>query len=179
MTDKQQRFVEEYLIDLNGTQAAIRAGYSEKTAPEQASRLLRNVKVASAIKEAKTARSERTQVAQDNVVCELARIAFSDLRKMMTSGGALLDPQDWDDDTAAAIASVEVVTTYTGETDENGNKVPEYTKKIKTWDKNSALEKLCKHLGMFTEKVDVTQTIISAKPLTPEEWAAQHADGAA
>lgn len=68
LTDKQQRFVAEYLIDLNATQAAIRAGYSEKTAQEQGSRLLSNVMVAAAIQAAKDARSERTQVDADYVL---------------------------------------------------------------------------------------------------------------
>lgn len=68
LTDKQQRFVAEYLIDLNATQAAIRAGYSEKTAPAQASRLLINVNVAAAIQAAIKQRSERTQVDADYVL---------------------------------------------------------------------------------------------------------------
>lgn len=68
LTDKQARFVEEYLVDLNATQAAIRAGYSEGTAQEQGSRLLCNVMVAKAVSEAKAARSERTQITQDDVL---------------------------------------------------------------------------------------------------------------
>lgn len=155
LTEKQQRFVEEYLIDLNATQAAIRAGYSQDSASETGYENLRKPQIANAIAEAKSARSERTQITQDRVLREIARLGFSDLRKTMTDDGALLSPHDWDDDTAAAIAAIEVVTTYTGETDENGNKVPEYTKKIKTWDKNSALEKLAKHLGIYApEKHD-------------------------
>ena len=67
-THKQQCFVEEYLIDLNATQVAIRAGYSEKTANEQGSRLLANVSVAAAIEEAMAERSERTKVTQDYVL---------------------------------------------------------------------------------------------------------------
>lgn len=68
LTDKQQRFVAEYLIDLNATQAAIRAGYSEKTANEQGNRLLANVSVAPAIQAAIKKRSERTQVDADYVL---------------------------------------------------------------------------------------------------------------
>lgn len=71
LTDKQQRFVDEYLIDLNATQAAIRAGYSPKTANEQGARLLANVSVAVAVKEGKKAREERTEVTQDWVVHEM------------------------------------------------------------------------------------------------------------
>jgi phage terminase small subunit len=154
LTDKQQRFVEEYLVDLNATQAAIRAGYSEKTAHVIGPENLGKPVIASAIAEAQTERSLRTQVTADMVVKELARIGFSDLRNVLTSKGALIDIQDWDDDTAAAISSVEVVTTHKGDADENGQKIPEYVHKLKVWDKNSALEKLGKHLGMFKDRVE-------------------------
>ena len=106
LTPKQSTFVAEYLVDLNATQAAIRAGYSEKTANEQGSRLLANVKITDAIADAMANRAERTEITQDRVLRELARLGFSDLRKTMTQGGALLDPQDWDDDTAASIAAI-------------------------------------------------------------------------
>lgn len=68
LTAKQQTFVEEYLVDLNATQAAIRAGYSEKTANEQGARLLANVSVAAEIKSGMLKRSERTEVTQDYVL---------------------------------------------------------------------------------------------------------------
>ena len=76
LTAKQQRFVEEYLIDLNATQAAIRAGYSPKTANEQGARLLANASVQEAIAKAMAERSRRTGISQDRVIQELARIAF-------------------------------------------------------------------------------------------------------
>ena len=75
LTPKQARFVEEYLVDLNATQAAIRAGYSAKTAEVQGSRLLGNVKVAAAIREAQEARSERTGITQDEVIQGLKKEA--------------------------------------------------------------------------------------------------------
>lgn len=68
ITPKQQRFAEEYLIDLNATQAALRAGYSEATAPEQASRLLKNVNVRAMIDERMAARSQRTEITADYVL---------------------------------------------------------------------------------------------------------------
>lgn len=151
LSAKQARFVEEYLIDLNATQAAIRAGYSARTATEQASRLLSNVKVATAIQTAQAARSARTGITQDRVLAELAKIGFSDLRKVLTANGGLLSPQDWDDETAGAISSLEVVVRHDGETDEDGKKIPEHVHKIKAWDKLSALEKIGKHLGMFKD----------------------------
>jgi phage terminase small subunit len=80
LTSRQSRFVEEYLIDLNGKQAAVRAGYSAKSAEVQASRLLRNTAVQAALGEAMQARSQRTEVTADRVVAELAKLAFADMR---------------------------------------------------------------------------------------------------
>lgn len=75
LTPKQARFVQEYLIDLNATQAAVRAGYSERTACEQGSRLLANVKVQAALQAAMQARQARTEVTQDYVIGKLVEIA--------------------------------------------------------------------------------------------------------
>lgn len=82
LTPKQQRFVDEYLIDLNGTQAAIRAGYSASTAAEQAYDLLRKPQIVDSIAVARKAQQERTQITADKVVTELALIAFADAREL-------------------------------------------------------------------------------------------------
>lgn len=156
LSAKQARFVEEYLLDLNATQAAIRAGYSAKTAASVGFENLRKPNIAAAIAAAQAARSKRTEITQDRVLAELAKIGFSDLRKVMTQGGALLDPQAWDDETAGAIGSIEVVT-RPGGFDEEGNREVEHVHKIKAWDKLSALEKIGKHLGMFTDRSDAGQ----------------------
>lgn len=149
LTAKQERFVAEYLIDLNATQAAIRAGYSEKTADKQGSQLLGKTSIKAAISEAQAKRSERTEITQDRVLAELAKIGFSDLRKVLTKTGNLAGPDDWDDETAGAIASMEIITRSGGVNGE-GEREVEHVAKIKTWDKLSALEKLGKHLGMFS-----------------------------
>lgn len=80
LTDKQARFCEEYLIDLNATQAAIRAGYSEKTANEQGARLLANVSVQEKIAELKAERAKRTEITQDSVIQELAAVARAEVK---------------------------------------------------------------------------------------------------
>lgn len=147
LSDKQQRFVEEYLIDLNVTRAAIRAGYSEKSAHTVGHETLKNPKVAQAISEAKAKLAEKAGVSAERVIKELTRLGFSDLRNVLDSNGNLSSPHEWDNDTAAAISSIEVVTN--GAKDADGNEKVEYTHKIKAWDKNQALEKLCKHLGLF------------------------------
>ena len=156
LTPKQARFVQEYLIDLNATQAAIRAGYSEDTARSQGQRLLTNVDIASAAEAALANREKRTEITADRVLKELARIGLSDLRNVFTEAGHLKHPGSWDDATAAAIASVKVVTRPSGGVDDDGNKEVEHIHEIKMWDKNSALEKIAKHLGMFVDRHEIT-----------------------
>ncbi|HYF55927.1 MAG TPA: terminase small subunit [Salinarimonas sp.] len=144
LTPKQARFVEEYLIDLNGTQAAIRAGYSPKTANEQAARLLANASVAAAVAEAQQARSERTQITQDRVLKEYARLAFSDMRNLMAwdaQGMSLKTSADLSEDVAACVAEVTQTVTKDGG-----------SMKLKVHDKKGALDSVAKHLGMFVER---------------------------
>ena len=157
LTAKQQRFVDEYLIDLNATQAAIRVGYSKKTADQQASRLLTNVKVREYLAQRQADRANRTEITQDKVLKELAKIGFSDIRKIVRWGEtqvrmvdgeddgpedmvpyhglALIDSAEVDDSTAAAIA--EVSQSRDG-------------LKVKLHDKKGALVDIGRHLGMFS-----------------------------
>lgn len=152
LNDKQRRFVDEYLIDLNATQAAIRAGYSEKTAYSIGQRLLKNVEIQNSIQESMKSRSNKTGITADRVLSEIARLAFADLRKVFDENGCLRPIHELPDEVAAAISSIEVVTT----------KIPgsdpvevEYTSKVKFWDKRGSLELLGKHLKLFTEKVEL------------------------
>ena len=150
MTPKQERFVQEYLIDLNATQAAIRAGYKEKTANEQGARLLTKVSIKQAVNVALEERAARIEITQDKVIKELARVAFADPRKIFIwgPGGVILrDSNDLTDDEAAAVSEVSETTT------ENGGTV-----KAKLLDKLKALELLGKHLGMFN-KLEVKNEI--------------------
>lgn len=171
---KEKRFVEEYLIDLDPKRAAIEAGYSQSTAASKAYQWVSNGKVKphvyEAIQAALKARAERTEITQDRVLQELAKVGFSDLRNVFTGMGGIIEPKDWDDETAGAISSVEVVRRQSGEYDEDGNPIPEHVHKIKVWDKVSALEKMGKHLGMFVDRVeDVTP--VENKVATAEETA--------
>src|ERR1700740_973734 len=153
LTPKQAQFVREYLTDLNATQAAMRAGYSARTAEVQGCRLLSNVKIAEAVQFAMEARSKRTEITADRVLEEFAKIGFADVRKIFTAGGALLSPADMDDATAATIASVEVVTRRLPGAEGEAADV-EYVHKVKAWDKVSALTHIGRHLGMFKDKVE-------------------------
>ncbi|MBS1003179.1 terminase small subunit [Acetobacter thailandicus] len=162
LNDKQLRFVAEYLIDLNATQSAIRAGYSEKTARSIGQRLLTNVDIQNAISEAQSVRSIRTQITQDRVLQEFAKIGFSDIRSLFTEAGNLKPLSDLEADAAAALSSVEVVTKNL-----NDGGV-EYVHKIKLWDKVGSLTQMGRHLGMFVDKTEL-RTVKKIEDMTDEE----------
>ena len=144
MSPRQRRFAAEYLIDLNGTQAAIRAGYKARSAAAQASRLLRRPDVAALLKDGMRDRSRRTGIEADQVLTELARIAFADLRSTAEWGPDGVVPRrssDLDDDAARAVAEVAETRSRSGA-----------TVKVKLFDKRAALESLAKHLGLYDER---------------------------
>jgi len=144
LTDKQENFIREYLVDLNATQAAIRAGYSVKTAYSQGQRLLKNVEIQVAIEEAMNNREKRTEVTQDMVVQQLAKIAFADIK----------DSVEWDDENGIRIKpSEEVDGTILASVSETEFKGA-VTKEIKFNDRMRALEMLGRHLGMFKDKIE-------------------------
>lgn len=157
MTPKQERFVQEYLVDLNATQAAIRAGYSAKTAGVQGFDLLKKPEIQEAVAAAQQERGRRTAITADRVLQELARIAFFDLRRLYREDGSLKAMHELDDDAAAVLASVEVVEMAGGGKfggDEGVEHVPMYTKKAKIPDKVAALGLAMRHLGMLKDKVE-------------------------
>lgn len=142
LTPKQQQFIQEYLIDLNGAQAAIRAGYSEHTARQIATENLAKPYVQEALWDALRARRERTQVSQDRVIEQLVRIAFADIRDFITFGpeGVTIKKSDTVDGTVVS----EVSNTQVGV-------------KVKLNDRIRALEMLSRHLGLFAaEKREIS-----------------------
>lgn len=142
ITEKQQRFVEEYLIDLNATKAAIRAGYSPKTADVQGPRLLGKVRVSCAIARAKAERSRRTGITQDRILQELARIAFlNPVDVLDLQSCTLRSDVSKDDLSAVSFLRVKKVSA------EEGGTYKEL--EIKFYNKLKALELLGKHLGLF------------------------------
>lgn len=182
LTAKQQRFCDEYLIDLNATQAAIRAGYSEKRASEQAYQLLQKTTVQNHIAELQKEREKRTEITQDSVLHELALIAFakaSDYARvvekdaMVEVDGNMVPVLD-EDGNQVKYRTVEPI--LTDELTEDQKKAIAVIKKgrdgfeIKPYSKIQALELLGKHLGMFTDKVEVKNTTPNAfEGLTTEE----------
>ena len=157
MTPKQAAFVREYLIDLNATQAAARAGYSAKTANEQGNRLLSNVSVRSAIDVAIQARANRLEISADRVLIELARIAFFDPRRLLKEDGRPKQLHELDDDCAAAIAGLDVLEEFEGSGEDRVQ--IGVVKKYKIADKNTALTNAMKHLGMLTDKLELTANV--------------------
>lgn len=143
LTAKQQRFCDEYLIDLNATQAAIRAGYSPKTAEQAASRLLTIVKVSDEIKREMAERSKRTGINQDRVVQELAKLAFVNIADVVDLDNATVRRSATDED-LACIQSVKMKPSEFGT-----------EREIKLYDKKASLELLGRHLGMFKDKLEV------------------------
>lgn len=154
LTAKQQCFIEEYLIDLNATQAAIRAGYSPKTAYAKGSEMAKRFAVE--IAEAQANRSKRTQITQDMVLNELAKIGFSNMLDYVsvTAGGdPVPDFSTLTRDQAAAISEVTVDQYMEGKGD---NAVMVKRTKFKLSDKRAALVDMGRHLGMFKDKLELT-----------------------
>ncbi|MEG9531392.1 terminase small subunit [Mannheimia indoligenes] len=132
LTDKQKRFVEEYLIDLNATQAAIRAGYSEGTARQIGAENLSKPVIQEAIQQAQNKRSERTQITQDDVLNGLLEVIA------MSTGKKVVTETDVAKNENGELVGFDIAKT-----------------KFEPAAANKALELLGKHLGMFKDKVDL------------------------
>lgn len=178
MTNAQKRFCDEYLIDLNATRA-YKVAYpnckKDETANAASSRMLRNVMVQNYISKKQKEREQRTEITQDRVIEELARIAFFNIKDIYNEKGQLKSINELDDSTARAISSIKVLQKAGAmkiEVNMNGkdNEVPishidEQTVEIKTNDKKGALELLGRHLGMFNDKIKVeSETTIKNNP---------------
>jgi phage terminase small subunit len=160
LTVLKQAFVREYLVDLNQQEAVKRAGYTCKNnyvASSKAYKLLREPVVAEAIKKEMDERAQRVHLRADEVLNELKKLVLSDIRKYYDKDGNLKNISDLPDDLAGAVAGVEVLKSFLK--DEDGNFIPEFTKKIKLWDKNSAIQMALKHLGIQgTDKTESQNT---------------------
>jgi len=146
LNDKQERFCREYVIDLNGTQAAIRAGYSEKTANEQAAALLAKLSIKQRVKELQDKIGERLDLTADMVVNELKALGFYSIQDFIADDNSIEAIKQLDREKAKPIVGIKVIERYVG-TGENVEKI--VTTEIKTADKRAALVDLGKHLGIF------------------------------
>lgn len=147
LTPKQELFCKEYLIDLNGTQAAIRAGYSEKTARSVASENLTKPDIQERIFALREKRSKRVEINADRVLSELGKIGFSNIADMRDSWEDLKNWDEIPDEVKSLISEIETNTTETPNKD--GGATINTKIKVKLHDKLSALEKIAKHLGLY------------------------------
>ncbi|MBZ9583473.1 terminase small subunit [Klebsiella quasivariicola] len=148
LTDKQEMFCREYLVDLNATQAAIRAGYSDKTAQEQSSRLLSNVMVQNRISVLKSERNEQVGVDAAYVLRRLTEIDQMDVLDVLLANGELKPVKDWPKVWRTTLSGMDVT--------EMAGDSAGLLKKIKWPDKVKNLELLGKHIDVqaFKEKVE-------------------------
>jgi phage terminase small subunit len=170
LTAKQIRFIEEYLVDLNATQAATRAGYSAKTAYSAGQRLLKHVEVAEAISAARKAQAERTEVSADAVIAELAKLGFANMADYMKAGpngDPYLDFSKLTRDQAAALIEV-TVDDYIDGRGEDSRAVRRV--KFKLADKRAALVELGRHFGIFQpDRAEITFRNVEPEDLTDDE----------
>ena len=176
LTPKTILFIEAYLIDFNGANAAIAAGYSKKTAASIASRLLRQVNVQAEFQKRFKRKTESLSLTKESVLNEIARLSFSDIRKLYREDGGLIPIHELDDDTAACVVGVEVFEEFDGE-GRARFKTGE-TKKYKLASKTEALQMAGRHLKLFTDKHEVESKggvlCVPVTAQTPEEWAKTH-----
>jgi phage terminase small subunit len=148
MTAKQRRFIDEFLVDYNGTAAAIRAGYSASTAKQAASKLRRTPAVQKEIDRREAERAVRVDVKSDDVLRELKRVAFFDIRTLFKDGKFITDPSELPEDVARGLATLDVVVL---------NRDGDHIIKINPGNKLKALELLGRHLKMFTDRVEAAE----------------------
>lgn len=141
---RRKLFIEALLSNgENVTQAALAAGFSPKSAASQGSRLLKNVKVQQELDSRRTQVLQKAGLTTERVLQEVARLAYADPRRFFREDGSLKPVHELDDDTAATVASIEV------DEIKSDGAVVGYTRKFKQWDKNSALDKAMKHMGLY------------------------------
>lgn len=169
MTPKQVAFVQQYLVDKNATQAAIRAGFSAKTASSAGERLLRNVEVCAAIERGMADIAGRLGITAERVLLERSRLAFLDVRKLFRDDGSPKPVNELDDDTAAAIAGLEVAEIFEGSGEER--RFVGYLKKYKLASKDPSLASLEKYFGLNEKAIRYPLPVIQ----TAEECAAAQA----
>ncbi|PQP34574.1 terminase small subunit [Desulfobacteraceae bacterium SEEP-SAG9] len=153
LTNKQKKFVSEYLIDLNATGAATRAGYSEKTAHVIGHENLKKPKVAAAIQARRQELGRETEINQRWVLERYKRLAEFDVRKLFDENENFVPISQLDDDQAFAIHSVEANVVKV-ESDDDKTEIT-FAKKVKASDKKAVLDSLARHLGMFTDKIKI------------------------
>lgn len=155
LTPQQKQFAQEYLVDLNATQAAIRAGYSPKTARTQASQLLAKRNIQDLVYKYNQERLERTKIDADFVLKEHYKLATSDVAECFNDDGTMKDITAMPKNIRLAIASFKVQENLDKETGE----LTGYTKEVKLWSKDKNLENLGRHLKLYTDKKEISGSV--------------------
>ena len=151
MTTKQAQFVAEYRKDMNATQAAIRAGYSRKTAASQGERLLRHVEIAVAVAEKTQQQLDKADLTAERTLEEMRRLAFSNVQDLFDEEGNLRPIHTLSREQAACIASLEVIVKNA----QAGDGHQDIVHKVRVWDKTRTLEMLGKHFALLVDRVKV------------------------
>lgn len=155
LTAKRQRFAQEYVIDLNGTAAARRAGYSERTANEQAARLLANASVQAEVSRLMAERSKRTEINADHVLKRMAEIDAMDVLDIMNDDMSLKPVSEWPKVWRQYLSGFDLAEMFEGNGD--AREMVGILKKIKWPDKLKNLEMLGRHFGMFNDKLELSK----------------------
>ncbi|APW38451.1 hypothetical protein RD110_15620 [Rhodoferax koreense] len=164
LTAQQRLFISEYQKDRNATQAAIRAGYSKRTAAQQGSRLLMNVEISTAIEAQIVKRITANDLTEDRIARELACIAFLDPRRLVDANGVSVPLHELDEDVAVALAGVEVVEEWAGTGDER--KLVSRVRKYRIASKVDALDKAMRYRGLFKRDNDQARPMVVIKDYT-------------
>lgn len=157
LSPKQEMFCREYCLDMNATQAAIRAGYEENSATVHASRMLAKANILERVNYYLAQRAERVDIKADGVLKELGRIGYADVKYIFKEDGTVKPIGEWPEELTRACAGIEVVETF-----ENMGSTKlwsGYIKKIKFWDKPKALELMGKNQKLFTDRVEHSGTL--------------------
>lgn len=157
LTARERAFALYYLETHKIGESAVRANYSPKHANAIGNRLIKKSQVAEFIKEQQEETLRQSGIDRTKALLELTKLAYYDLRKLYREDGSLKDPGEWDDDTAAAVSSLEVFEEFKQEG--KTKRQTGWTKKVRASDKNRALEMLLKHLGLLVDKKEITGSL--------------------
>lgn len=153
LTPKQRLFVEEYLVDMNATQAAIRAGYKKKAAYRTGFENLNKPQIQAALAQRQRQLQRKIEVKQERVLLELCCLAFFDVKDMMDENSHLLPIHEIPEQTRRAIVGVKQSRKFIPGNEDEPDQV-EVTTEYKLGNKDAALNKLGLHLGMFQKELE-------------------------
>jgi phage terminase small subunit len=181
LNHRQAQFVEEYLIDLNATQAALRSGYSPKTAYSIGFENLKKPDIQEAIQKRREELQKALHITQERILQEEARLAFLDVGSLFDENDNLLPVHEIPEDARRAIAGIEITDRVVLGEQSKKERVKDVKRKYRVFDKGRALERISKHLGLYAPKKHehtgkdggpIAMTDFPAEPKTIAEWEA-------